>query len=33
MRGGEKGMKYIEDMMEKFRVKHDLHISVYGDNN
>jgi glutamine synthetase len=26
-------MKYIETMMDKFRVKHDLHISVYGDNN
>lgn len=33
MRSGAKGMKYIEEMMEKFRVKHDLHISVYGDNN
>jgi glutamine synthetase len=33
MRVGAKGMKYIEEMMDKFEAKHDLHISVYGDNN
>jgi len=26
-------MKYIEDMMKQFDVKHKLHISVYGDDN
>lgn len=30
MRKGEKGMPYIDEMMERFRAKHDLHISVYG---
>jgi len=33
MRTGEKGMKYIEDMMEKFSAKHLLHISLYGEGN
>jgi len=33
MRSGAKGMKYIEDMMEHFKEKHILHISVYGDDN
>ena len=33
MRGGEKGMQYIHDMMAKFATKHNLHISVYGDDN
>jgi len=33
MREGTKGMKYIEDMMEKFGAKHKLHISIYGDDN
>ena len=33
MREGTKGMKYIEDMMEKFAAKHKLHISIYGDDN
>ena len=27
------GMKYIYDMMAKFEAKHQLHISVYGDDN
>jgi glutamine synthetase len=26
-------MAYIEKMMEKFGAKHELHISVYGDDN
>ena len=26
-------MKYIDNMMKKFGVKHTLHISVYGDDN
>lgn len=33
MRTGAKGMKYIEDMMGSFGEKHQLHISVYGDDN
>jgi len=33
MRSGEKGMKYITDMMEKFDAKHRLHIALYGDDN
>jgi len=33
MRGGEKGMKYIDDMMAKFSAKHLLHISLYGAGN
>lgn len=33
MRGGEQGMKYIEEMMKCFGDKHKLHISVYGDDN
>ena len=33
MRGGEKGMKYIEEMMTRFAAKHSLHISVYGEDN
>lgn len=33
MRGGEKGMAYIDDMMKKFDAKHKLHISLYGDDN
>jgi glutamine synthetase len=33
MRGGAKGMKYIEDMMGRFEAKHKLHNSVYGDDN
>jgi glutamine synthetase len=33
MRQGEKGMKYIDDMMVRFAAKHALHISVYGDDN
>lgn len=33
MRSGEKGMKYIEDMMEKMAKKHALHISLYGAGN
>jgi glutamine synthetase len=26
-------MKYIEDLIEKMRPKHSLHIDVYGDNS
>lgn len=33
MRQGEKGMKYIDEMMTRFAAKHALHISVYGDDN
>lgn len=33
MRSGEKGMKYIEDMMQKYKAKHKLHISLYGFGN
>merc|ERR1712139_122068 len=33
MRGGAKGMKYIDDMMAKFSAKHALHISLYGKGN
>jgi len=33
MRDGSKGMKYIDDMMEKFSKKHALHISLYGAGN
>ena len=33
MRNGSGGMKYIEDMIEKFSAKHKLHISLYGAGN
>lgn len=33
MREGAQGMPYIEDMMKRFGEKHQLHISVYGDDN
>jgi len=33
MRSGEKGMDYINEMMEKFSAKHKLHISLYGPDN
>jgi glutamine synthetase len=33
MRDGAKGMKYIEDMMVQFDIKHKTHIAVYGDDN
>jgi len=33
MRDGSKGMKYIEDMMEKFGAKHELHMEMYGAGN
>lgn len=33
MRKGDKGMKYIDDMMAKFANKHALHISMYGAGN
>jgi len=32
MRDGGKGMKYIDDMMERYKEKHELHIELYGDN-
>ena len=33
MRSGEKGMKYIDDMMVKMATKHALHLTVYGEGN
>ena len=33
MRKGTKGMKYIEDMMDKFGKKHKEHLMVYGEEN
>ena len=33
MRDGKLGFKYIDDMMVRFGAKHQLHISVYGDDN
>jgi len=33
MREGTGGMKYIEDLMLKFRDKHDVHMEVYGEDN
>lgn len=33
MRDGSQGMKYIEDMMTQFDLKHKTHIAVYGDDN
>jgi len=33
MRSGEKGMKYIEDMMDRLSPKHKLHIELYGSDN
>lgn len=33
MRSGEGGMRYIEDMLEKFRAKHQLHMELYGLDN
>ena len=33
MREGTGGMKYIDDMMVKFKEKHALHISLYGADN
>ena len=33
MRSGEKGMKYITDMLKKFELKHRLHIKLYGKGN
>lgn len=33
MRAGTGGMKYIEDMMARFKEKHALHISLYGAGN
>jgi len=33
MRSGEKGMKYIDDMMKKFEAKHATHIKLYGTDN
>jgi len=33
MRAGTGGMKYIEDMMQKFAKRHALHISLYGADN
>jgi glutamine synthetase len=33
MRQGTGGMKYIEDMMDKFGSKHELHMRLYGEGN
>lgn len=33
MRAGTGGMKYIEEMMEKFKEKHELHMLLYGEGN
>lgn len=33
MRDGKEGMKYIDDMMIKFREKHAVHMEVYGEDN
>ena len=33
MRQGTGGMKYIEDMMIKFKAKHPLHMELYGEDN
>jgi len=33
MRVGSGGMKYIDDMMDRFSKKHPLHISLYGAGN
>jgi len=33
MRAGTGGMKYIEDMMARFKEKHELHMSLYGEDN
>jgi len=33
MRSGIKGMPYIDNMMQKFALKHKLHISIYGQDN
>lgn len=33
MRAGTGGMKYIEDMMEKFSAKHKIHMQLYGEDN
>ena len=33
MREGSKGIKYIENMMDKFSKKHALHLKLYGEGN
>lgn len=33
MRSGKGGMKYIDDMMEKCKAKHKLHMTLYGEDN
>lgn len=33
MREGTGGMKYIEEMMERFRAKHAIHMQLYGEDN
>lgn len=33
MREGTGGMKYIEDMMVKLAAKHELHLTLYGEEN
>lgn len=33
MRSGKGGMPYIEDMMDRFKEKHALHMKLYGEGN
>jgi hypothetical protein len=33
MRGGERGMTYIKEIMTKLAKKHKLHMSLYDDDN
>merc|ERR1712091_80432 len=33
MRDGDKGLKYIDWMMERLENRHELHMDVYGDDN
>ena len=33
MRAGTGGMKYIDDMMERFKGQHQLHMELYGEDN
>jgi glutamine synthetase len=33
MRAGTKGMKYIDDLMQKFKEKHAMHMELYGEDN
>jgi len=33
MRQGTKGLTYIEEMMDKFEAKHEVHMEIYGEDN